>query len=70
METYLHVGGIGIEVSTHAELADALTQIDAHPDTNVVVHVHLPKTDIPEAIAYKLKHFGEDEIEHEGWTLC
>jgi hypothetical protein len=47
-------------VETPDELANVLMQIDALNDTNIVVHVKLPQTDVPHAIAYKFAGTGED----------
>ncbi len=63
-------GGIGIEVSTLDELNEALHKINNYPDDNFVVHVHLPKTDIPTSISYKTKGAGEDEVLNKDYSLC
>lgn len=63
-------GGIGLEILTLSELNEALKTIDEHPNDNFVVHVHLPKTDIPESISYKTKGAGEDEVLNTAWSLC
>ncbi|MDB5016197.1 MAG: thiamine pyrophosphate enzyme binding domain protein [Mucilaginibacter sp.] len=65
-------GGNGFEITNMHELEEVLTQLPGIT-SNVIVHVHLPKTDIPEAIAYKNKKAGEDEVPYPKepkWTLC
>jgi len=62
-------GGRGFEVAYMDELHEVIDQLDGI-ETNVIVHVHLPKTDIPEAIAYKNNKPGEDEFLAKGWSLC
>lgn len=63
-------GGIGIEVHNLKELDEALKVIRSNEKDNFIVHVHIPKTDIPPAIAYKLKGSGEDEILNKDYGLC
>lgn len=63
-------GGIGLEVKTQEELDTALQQIDKHPNDNFIVHVHIPKTDIPDSIQYRTKKAGEDETLNPDWSLC
>ncbi|MCQ6961323.1 alpha-keto acid decarboxylase family protein [Mucilaginibacter aquariorum] len=62
-------GGKGFEVNNMDELEDVLTQLDTITE-NTIIHVHLPKTDIPEAIAYKNAKPGEDEFLNKKWSLC
>ena len=61
------VGGKGFFVSNHEELESCLSKIDDLPDTNIVVRVQLPKTNIPASIAYHLAGTGEDETESPDW---
>jgi indolepyruvate decarboxylase len=63
-------GGHGLEVKTLSELDQALETIDEHPNDNFIVHLHVPKTDIPESISYKLNQAGEDETLNPDWSLC
>jgi len=62
-------GGKGFEVSHMDELKKVIAQLDGIKE-NVIVHVHLPKTGIPEAITYKNNKPGEDEILNKNWSLC
>jgi len=62
-------GGKGFEVSYMNELQEVIDNLDSIKE-NVIVHVHLPETDIPEAIAYKNNKPGEDEILNKKWSLC
>ena len=62
-------GGKGFEVTTMDDLEKVIKQLDATKE-NVIVHVHLPKVDIPESIAYKNTKPGEDEILNPKWSLC
>ncbi len=62
-------GGKGFEVTHMHELHNVISKLDKIKK-NVLVHVHLPKTDIPEAISYKNNKPGEDEFLAKGWTLC
>lgn len=61
----LAFGGEGRRVRTVHELVAVLADIDAHPDANFVVHVEIPRTDIPSAV--KLTEPGEDETENDDW---
>jgi indolepyruvate decarboxylase len=63
-------GGQGLEVNTIPELKAALATIDASPDDNFIVHVHIPETDIPASIEYRTESPGEDETENPDWSLC
>ena len=63
-------GGKGLEVRTVTELKAALATIDASPDDNFIVHVHIPETDIPASIEYRTESPGEDETENPDWSLC
>lgn len=62
-------GGKGFEVSSMDELEDVLVKLDGITQ-NTIIHVHLPKTGIPEAIAYKNAKPGEDEFLNKNWSLC
>lgn len=62
-------GGKGFEVTTMDELENVIAQLDGIKE-NVIVHVHLPKVDIPESIAYKNAKPGEDEVLNPKWSLC
>ncbi|WP_316838597.1 alpha-keto acid decarboxylase family protein [Pedobacter gandavensis] len=62
-------GGTGFEVSDMEALDEALDQLDGI-EGNTIIHVHLPKTSIPEAIAYKNGKPGEDEFLNPKWDLC
>ncbi len=62
-------GGKGFEVTTMDDLERVIKLLDTIKE-NVIVHVHLPKVDIPESIAYKNKKAGEDEILNPNWSLC
>ncbi|MBB6499098.1 alpha-keto acid decarboxylase family protein [Pedobacter cryoconitis] len=62
-------GGKGFEVHDMESLEDVLAQLGEIKD-NTIIHVHLPKTSIPEAIAYKNKKPGEDEFLNKDWSLC
>lgn len=61
------VGGQGFVAETHEELEAVLEEVRQLKDTNVVIRVKLPKTDIPDAISYKLAGVGEDETENPSW---
>jgi indolepyruvate decarboxylase len=61
----LAFGGEGRRVGTVDALAAVLAEIDGNPDANFVVHVEIPRTDIPHAV--KLTEPGEDETENEEW---
>lgn len=63
-------GGTGVEVNTLSELNEALELVRANEKDNFIIHVHLPKTDIPESINYKTKGAGEDEILNPDYSLC
>ena len=54
------VGGTGFVVENIAQLHEVFKKIDALPDTNIVVNVKIPKTDVPDAIRYKFAATGED----------
>ncbi len=62
-------GGQGFEVTTVDELEEVLKQLGKIKE-NTIIHVHIPKTSIPEAIAYKNEEPGEDEFLNEHWNLC
>jgi indolepyruvate decarboxylase len=62
-------GGTGFEVTYMDELETVLSELPGI-NHNVIIHVHLPKTDIPEAIAYKNAKPGEDEFLNKDWSLC
>ncbi|MCC9020646.1 alpha-keto acid decarboxylase family protein [Flavobacterium lipolyticum] len=62
-------GGKGFEVNTLDELEDVLQQLDTIKE-NTIIHVNIPKTSIPEAIAYKTEEPGEDEFLDKDWNLC
>ncbi|GGH09772.1 alpha-keto acid decarboxylase family protein [Mucilaginibacter phyllosphaerae] len=62
-------GGKGFEVTNMDELETVLNQLDSITE-NTIIHVYLPKTDIPEAIAYKNAKPGEDEFLNKNWSLC
>lgn len=62
-------GGKGFEVSSLDELEKVLRQLDSIKE-NTIVHVNIPKTSIPEAIAYKTEEPGEDEFLDKNWSLC
>ncbi|WP_202703202.1 alpha-keto acid decarboxylase family protein [Flavobacterium sp. UGB4466] len=62
-------GGKGFEVNTLDELEDVLQQLDTIKE-NTIIHVNIPKTSIPEAIAYKTEEPGEDEFLDKDWSLC
>lgn len=62
-------GGKGFEVSSLDELEEVIKQLDDIKE-NTIVHVNLPKTSIPEAIAYKTEEPGEDEFLDKNWSLC
>ena len=63
------MGGCGYEVATVAELREVLSEIEDSQESNVVVHVRVPETDYPQAVAGKVTQdaVGEDETEHPGW---
>ena len=63
----LAFGGEGRRVRSVDELAKVLAEIDAMPGTNFVVHVEIPKVDIPAAIRAHLGGAGEDETENAQW---
>lgn len=62
-------GGKGFEVSDMEALEEVLIQLEDIQE-NTIIHVHLPKTSIPEAIAYKNAKPGEDEFLNPKWDLC
>ncbi|MDH7444555.1 hypothetical protein [Aquimarina sp. 2201CG14-23] len=62
--------GTRLEVKTENDLTIALQQIDKYPNENFIVHVHIPKTDIPDSIQYKTEKVGEDETLNLDWSLC
>lgn len=62
-------GGRGFEVSTLDELDEVLKHLDNIKE-NTIVHVNIPKTSIPESIAYKTEEPGEDEFLDKDWSLC
>lgn len=57
------VGGTGFVVESLAQLHETLRRIDEMPEENIVVHVKLPRTDVPNAISYKFAGTGEDEYQ-------
>jgi indolepyruvate decarboxylase len=61
----LAFGGEGRRVRTLSELSAVLDEIDANLEANFVVHVEIPKTNIPSAV--KLAEPGEDETENPEW---
>lgn len=61
------VGGKGIDVGSLEELDKAFAALDQDPDSNFVIRVKLPQTNIPSAIGYKLAGTGEDEVGHSGF---
>jgi indolepyruvate decarboxylase len=63
-------GGIGLEVKTLSDLNDALKTIRDNENENFIVHVHIPKTDIPESIQYRTESPGEDEVLNPDYGLC
>lgn len=60
-------GGRGCLVSNLDELNEVLKEIDEHRQDNWVVHINLPKTDVPQAISKTLNQSGEDETENSEW---
>ncbi len=64
------MGGIGLEVKTLSDLNKALKTIRQHPNENFIVHVHIPKTDIPDSIRYRTEKPGEDETLNPKYSLC
>ncbi|MBS7254277.1 alpha-keto acid decarboxylase family protein [Flavobacterium branchiicola] len=62
-------GGKGFEVNSLDELDDVLKQLESIKE-NTIIHVNIPKTSIPEAIAYKTEEPGEDEFLDKDWSLC
>lgn len=62
-------GGRGFEVSTLDELNEVLKHLENIKE-NTIVHVNIPKTSIPESIAYKTEEPGEDEFLDKDWSLC
>ncbi len=60
-------GGRGCFVSNFPELSKVLKEIDEHRQDNFVVHIKLPKTDVPQAISKTLNQSGEDETENSDW---
>ncbi|HLO89019.1 MAG TPA: thiamine pyrophosphate-binding protein [Nostocaceae cyanobacterium] len=60
-------GGQGRFVSNLDKLSQVLKEIDECPEDNFVVHIKLPKTDVPKAIISTLDHSGEDETENASW---
>ncbi|WP_149207096.1 alpha-keto acid decarboxylase family protein [Flavobacterium johnsoniae] len=62
-------GGRGFEVSTLDELDEVLKHLENIKE-NTIVHVNIPKTSIPESIAYKTEEPGEDEFLDKDWSLC
>ncbi|SHH72349.1 alpha-keto acid decarboxylase family protein [Flavobacterium johnsoniae] len=62
-------GGRGFEVSTLDELDEVLKHLESIKE-NTIVHVNIPKTSIPESIAYKTEEPGEDEFLDKDWSLC
>lgn len=61
-------GGVGRKAATAPELAGILSEIRGAPDSNFVVQVTLPATDVPAAIRRGLDAgVGEDEIQNPGW---
>ena len=61
-------GGIGRKATNLLELSTILDEIKSNPDSNFVVEVCIPKTDVPAAIAANLNaDVGEDEIENPQW---
>jgi indolepyruvate decarboxylase len=62
-------GGRGFEVNTLNELDEVLKHLENIKE-NTIVHVNIPKTSIPESIAYKTEEPGEDEFLDKDWSLC
>lgn len=61
-------GGVGRKAATGTELTAILSEIRSAPDSNFVVEVTLPTTDVPAAIRAGLAAgVGEDEIQNSGW---
>jgi indolepyruvate decarboxylase len=61
-------GGIGRKADTAEELNAILKEIRATPDSNFVVEIGIPETDVPSAIRAGLDtSVGEDEIENPAW---
>jgi indolepyruvate decarboxylase len=62
-------GGEGRKAGTGAELASILAEIRTMPDSNFVVEITLPTTDVPAGIrgALAAGAVGEDEIENAAW---
>jgi indolepyruvate decarboxylase len=63
-------GGIGLEVKTLTDLNNALQTIRDNESANFIVHVHLPKTDLPGSIQHRTESPGEDEVLNPGYGLC
>lgn len=62
--------GTGLEVKTLSELNDAIKMIRSRPNDIFIVHVHIPKTDIPSSIKYKTEKPGQDEVLNPNYNLC
>ncbi|MCP2029735.1 indolepyruvate decarboxylase [Flavobacterium sp. HSC-32F16] len=62
-------GGRGFEVNSLDELDEVLRRLEDIKE-NTIVHVNIPKTSIPESIAYKTEEPGEDEFLDKNWSLC
>ena len=61
-------GGIGRKATNIEELTSILTEIRATSESNFVVEVCIPKTDVPAASRANLNtDVGEDEIENPNW---
>ena len=61
-------GGEGRKASTINELKRILEEIRLAPDTNFVVEITIPTTDVPAAIFKGLvSAVGEDEIQNPNW---
>ena len=60
-------GGLGRVANTQGDLETVLEEINERPEDNFIVHVKLPKTDIPTSISYRLDGVGEDETDNPGW---
>ena len=61
-------GGIGKKATNMNELVAILDDIRMTPDSNFVVEVCIPKTDVPAATRVNLEtDVGEDEIENPNW---
>lgn len=61
-------GGEGRKAATAAELAMILSEIRSIPESNFVVEVTLPMTDVPAGIRRGVDAaVGEDEIQNPGW---